>query len=437
MSKPPASSRLPGLHRLTPAQRLERLVAAGHISRDDATFLLRPAEDGQHIAVADGLVENAIGVLGLPVGVAANLVVNGRDYVVPMAVEEPSVVAGVTRTARLVRQAGGFATSSTEPLMLGQIHLAGTPDPEAARARLLAHEKELLERANALCAGMVRRGGGAREIEVRLLGDPGDNGDRGLLVVHLIIDTRDAMGANTINAVLEGLAPRVEEIAGAGAYLRILSNLPDRCRARATCCVPAELLACDGWSGREVVRRIELASRFAEHDPYRAATHNKGIMNGIDAVAVATGNDWRALEAGAHAFAARNGRYTTLTRWRETSAGELSGELDLPLAAATAGGPAEANRTVQVLRRLLGAESAADLREVMAAVGLAQNLAALRVLATEGIRHGQMTLYARAVALAGGAPTHLVAEVAARLVESGEVKPWRARELVAELRKDR
>ncbi len=433
---PAHTSRLPGFYRLTPAERLARLAEAGLLTDEAVALLQATAGPGLPLEVADHLVENVIGVLGVPVGLGTNLLVNGRDYLVPLATEEPSVVAAVCSAGKLVRESGGFSAASTEPLMLGQIHLADPPDPDAARDALLAHRAELLEAANTLCEGMVRRGGGARDLEVRTLGVPSDNGGHTLLVLHLVIDTRDAMGANTINAVLEGLAPRVEELAGGGVYLRILSNLPDRCRARAACAVPVEALTAPGHPGNEVARRIVLASRAAEADPYRAATHNKGIMNGVDAVALATGNDWRALEAGAHAFAARNGRYGTLARWR-VCRDELAGELELPLAVGTAGGPAEGHPTVAALRSVLGVESAGELREVMAAVGLAVNLAALRALATDGIRRGQMGLYARAVAVSGGAPPERVEEVARRLVESGEVKPWKAREILAELEEER
>ena len=427
---PATTSRFPGFYRLPPEQRLELLAAAGLMSRQDATDLLHSFGDGLPLRVADHLVENAIAALPVPVGLALNLVVNGREHVVPMAVEEPSVVAAVSSAARLVRSAGGFAATSTDALMLGQIHLADVPHPAAARRRLLGSRAELLALADAACPRMVGRGGGARDLEVRVLGDPSDNGGPGLLVVHLTIDTRDAMGANTINAIVDAVAPRVGELAGGGVYLRILSNLPAQCRARATCRIPSELLARPGWPGAEVARRIDVASRFAELDPYRAATHNKGVMNGIDAVALATGNDWRALEAGAHAWAARDGRYTSLARWRVAASGELCGEVELPMAVGTVGGPADANRIVAVLRRLLGAGSARALREVMVAVGLAQNLAALRALATDGIRLGQMGLYARAVAVAAGAPPELVEEIAAELVAAGDVKPHAARELL-------
>jgi len=429
---PKRTSRLPGFYRLTPDARLAHLVEAGLLTEDEASLLRGSGGPGLPLEVADHLVENLVGVLPVPVGLGTNLVVNERDYVVPLATEEPSVVAAISSASRLVREAGGFSAASREPLMLGQLHQADPPDPEGARRALLAHREELLAAANALCERMVRRGGGARDLEVRMLGVPTGNGGHTLLVVHLLIDTRDAMGANTINAVLEGLAPRVEELARGGVYLRILSNLPDRCLARATCRIPAEALAVPGYAGEEVGRRIELASRAAEQDPYRAATQNKGIMNGVDAVAAATGNDWRALEAGAHAYAARGGRYGTLALWR-FSDGHLDGALELPLAVGTAGGPAEGHPTVAVFRRLLGVDSARELREVMVAVGLAVNLGALRALATDGIRKGQMGLYARAVAVSGGAPPRLVDEVARRLVESGEVKPWKAREILAEL----
>jgi len=377
------------------------LEEAGLISKADGAFLLDTAGPGLPMAVADVLVENAVGVLGMPIGLGLNFTVNRKDYVIPMVVEEPSVIAAVSGAAKLVRGAGGFEASSTPPLMLGQIQVAGCHSPYAARDALLAHKAELLGRADALCASMVERGGGARDLDVRIIGPVGGegNGDRTMVVLHVIIDTRDAMGANTINTVMEGLAGRVEEIAGGGVHLRILSNLPDRCRARARCALPTDVLATSDFDGAAVARRIHLASLFAEEDPYRAATHNKGIMNGLDAVALATGNDWRALEAGAHAFAARNGQYSALARWHVNGSGELVGEIELPLAVGIVGGGTTSHPTVAVLRRILGVETARELREVMAAVGLAQNLAALRALATDGIQKGHMALHARRTAV--------------------------------------
>lgn len=438
ISEPRPSSRIPGFYRLTPAGRVRALIEAGWLAEEDGAFLLASGAAGLPLPTADHMVENAVGVLGLPIGLGLNFLVNGRDYIVPMAVEEASVVAAASGAAKLVREAGGFEATSTAPLMLGQIQVAGCPDPAGARDRLLAHKRELLKRADALCANMVRRGGGARDLDVRILGPVGGtgNGDRTMVVLHLTIDTRDAMGANTINAVVEGLADRVGEIAGGGVHLRILSNLPDRCRARARCSIPSALLGTDSFPGEEVARRIALASLFAEEDPYRAATHNKGIMNGIDAVALATGNDWRAIEAGAHAYAVRDGRYTALARWHVADSGDLVGELELPMAVGTVGGAASTLPAVAVLRRLLNVEDAKELREVTVSVGLAQNLAALRALATEGIQRGHMTLHARSVAVAAGAAPDQVAEVARRLVEGGEVKARRARQILRDLRRE-
>ena len=363
---------------------------------------MRTAGPGLPLNVADLLIENTVGVLGLPIGLGLNFTVNHKDYVVPMVVEEPSVIAAVSGAAKLVREAGGFEASSTPALMLGQIQVAGCHDPYLARDELLAHKAELLRRADVLCANMVERGGGARDLDARVIGPVGieGNGDRTMVVLHVIIDTRDAMGANTVNTVMEGLAERVEEIAGGGVHLRILSNLPDRCRARARCAIPADMLETSEFPGPAVARRITLASLFAEEDPYRAATHNKGIMNGIDAVALATGNDWRAIEAGAHAFAVRDGRYTSLARWHVSGGGDLIGEIELPLAVGTVGGTTTTHPTIAVLRRILDVGSAKELREVMAAVGLAQNLAALRALATDGIQRGHMALHARKHSLA-------------------------------------
>jgi hydroxymethylglutaryl-CoA reductase len=379
--------------------------------------------------VADRMVENVVGVLGLPLGVALGFRVNGRDHVVPMAVEEPSVIAAATRSARLVRAAGGFTASADPPRMIGQIQLVRVPDPAAGVARLEAAAERLAAAADAIHPNMVRRGGGVRGVQVRLLEETPCGP---MLVVHLLVDVGDAMGANAVNTMVEAVAPLAEAASGGRARLRILSNLADHRLARAEARIPFPLLATPALDGAEVASRIVEAWALADADPYRAATHNKGIMNGVDAVVVATGNDWRAVEAGAHAYAARAGRYGPLSRWTIED-GALAGRLELPLAVATVGGHLELNPRVRLALRVLGVESARDLAAVIAAVGLGQNLAALRALVTDGIQRGHMALHARGLAAAAGAPADLCGAVTERLIASGEIKLTKAREILAAL----
>jgi hydroxymethylglutaryl-CoA reductase len=348
-----------------------------------------------------------------------------------MAIEEPSVVAAASFMAKIVRQAGGFATSSTEPVMIGQMQILDVPHPWAARFDLLAQKQRLLDLANQTDPLIVSLGGGARDVEVRVLPETTVGP---MLVLHLFYDTRDAMGANTVNTAAETLAPTVEEITGGRVHLRILSNLADRRLARAKCIIPPALLASDEYSGEEVVQGIVEAYAFAAADAYRAATHNKGIMNGIDAVALACGQDWRAIEAGAHAYAVRDGGYTSLSTWTADREGSLVGTLELPLAVGTVGGATRVHPGAKVALKILGVQTACELAEVMAAVGLAQNLGALRALATEGIQRGHMALHARQVAIAAGATGDQVPAVAAQLTREGKIRVDRAQEILAEMR---
>jgi len=420
-------SRIVGFNSLSQHERLLRLAERSGLCRDEVATL----EDATPLsfATAAHLVENAVGVVGLPLGVALNFVINGRDVLVPMAVEEPSIIAAASYAARLVRDGGGFVAGADPPRMIGQIQLVRVPDVATAVERLHAATSQLLEAADAVHPNMARRGGGARAIEVRSLPvTPAGP----MLVVHLIVDVGDSMGANAINTIAEALAPMIERLTGGAARLRILSNLADQRLARAQARLPFETLVTGTLSGREVAERIVEAGAFAAADPYRAATHNKGIMNGIDAVALATGNDWRGIEAGAHAYAARDGHYGPLSRW--WIRGEaLLGALELPLAVATVGGNLEANPRARLALRLLGGGSARDLAATMAAVGLAQNLAALRALVTDGIQRGHMALHARGLAVAAGAREDLVQDIANQLVAGGDVKLARARELLAEV----
>ena len=376
------------------------------------------------------MIENAVGVFALPLGVAANFVVNGREVLVPMAIEEPSVVAGASFMAKLARAGGGFVAHVTAPEMIGQMQILDVVDLAAGRLRLLEHKAELLEQANRFDPVLIQAGGGARDLEVRLIADSPIGP---FLVAHLIYDTRDAMGANAVNTACENLAPVVEQITGGRVHLRILSNLADRRLARVRCAIPADALAFGDFSGERVRAGIIEAYAFAAADPYRAATHNKGIMNGVDAVVIATGNDWRAIEAGAHAYAARGGRYTSLSTWGRDAAGQLVGTLEMPLAVGIVGGATRVHPTAQAALKLMGVTSARALAEIIVSVGLAQNLAALRALATEGIQRGHMTLHARQVAIAAGATGDLIDQVAGRLVADKVVRIDRAESALAEL----
>jgi hydroxymethylglutaryl-CoA reductase len=382
------TSSLPGFRELDVAGRRRRIAEVCGI--DPAELERAAASGGLDVETADAMVENALGTLGLPFGVALNVQVNGKDYVVPMVIEEPSVVAAASHAAKRVRAGGGFRAEVDEAIMLGQIEVHRVPDAAGARARVLAARDELLARANAAVPGLVEREGGARELEVRDLGG-------GLVVTHVHLDCRDAMGANLVNTVVEALGARVAELCGGELGLRILSNLCDRRCTRVFARVPVEALGDRRTDGLAVARGVASASEFAERDPYRAATHNKGIMNGVDAVVVATGNDWRAVEAGAHAFAARDGRYGPLATWRLSGDDAfLDGRLELPLALGTVGGALRAHAGARLALAILGVRTAAELSMIAAATGLATNLAALRALATEGIQRGHMALHRRA-----------------------------------------
>jgi hydroxymethylglutaryl-CoA reductase len=416
-------SRLPGFYDLSVAERAGTVAQWAGLTVEETAIL----EEGLSSAQADQMIENVVGTHALPLGIAANFLINGHDYLIPMAIEEPSVVAGASFAARLVRQRGGFRTSSTEPLMIAQMQVVDVADPWAARFDLLAAKQRLLDLADETDPLIVSLGGGARDLEVRVIPESPVGP---MLVAHLIYDCRDAMGANTLNTAAEALAPLVEEITGGRVVLRILSNLADRRLARAKCVLPAEILAFDEYPGSLVVERIVEAYALAAVDPYRAATHNKGIMNGIDAVVIATGNDWRAVEAGAHSYAARSGRYTSLTTWGEDGDGNLVGTLELPLAVGIVGGATRVHPTAKVALKILGVETARELAEVIAAVGLAQNLAALRALVTEGIQRGHMELHARQIAIAAGATGEMVEKVARQLVAERQIRLDRAQEIL-------
>ena len=386
------SSRVSGFYNWTLQERLDWVTRWANLTDEEAAVLQDAAD--LSLEQADRMVENVVGRYALPLGVALNFQVNGRDVLVPMVIEEPSVVAGASFAARLVRAGGGFHAEATPPEMIGQIQVLDLPELEAARTAVLAARERILARADQVDPVIRRLGGGARDLVVRSLPDTPAGP---MLVVHLIYDCRDAMGANAVNTACEALAPLIEDVTGGRVGLRILSNLADRRLASAECTIPAEALAFGDFSGERVVQGIVEAWAFAAADPYRAATHNKGIMNGIDAVAIATGQDWRAIEAGAHAYAARSGCYTSLSAWGQDEDGSLVGRLELPLAVGIVGGATRSHPTARVALKLLRVATGRELAEVLAAVGLAQNLAALRALSTEGIQKGHMALHARKV----------------------------------------
>ena len=416
-----AESRIPGFYRLSLNERHSILRERFGLTEQDMTALT--ATGGLDVDRASLMIENCVGLFSLPVGLGLNFVVNNKPYIVPMVVEEPSVVAAVSNSAKLVAQGGGFSAEADPGQMIAEVQVLDLPDLESATLAIEAAEPQLIALANSKNPGMVKRGGGALGLEVRRFDTEPD-----MLVVHLIVDCVDAMGANAVNSMAEGIAPLIEELTSGRVCLRILSNLADRRLARATCRIAISDLETKTMTGAEVARGIVDAFRFADVDPYRAATHNKGIMNGVDAVAIATGNDWRSVEAGAHAYAARSGRYRSLTHWSVDGA-QLIGSITLPMAVGTVGGSTGVHPTIVVLRKLLDVENARELGMVMAAAGLAQNLGALRALATEGIQRGHMTLHARQAALAAGVDSDQVSAVASVLVKSGDIRTETARKL--------
>ncbi|RMF14571.1 MAG: hydroxymethylglutaryl-CoA reductase, degradative [Candidatus Dadabacteria bacterium] len=410
--------------------RVRALAAEGLLSDEQADALLAD-QAVLPLSIAEHMIENTIGVFGLPLAVAPAIVVNDRPYDVPMAIEEPSVVAAQCNSAKVVRESGGYTAGATDPVMIGQVQLVDVPDLAAAEAAIVAAESDLQELANEAIPGIVRRGGGMRGLRIRRLHHPDDEAP--MLVVHLHIDVREAMGANAVNTVAEHVASRLEELAGGRAVLRILSNLTDLRRAWAECSIRTELLAVGEMSGAEVATGIEAASKLAEIDPWRAATHNKGAMNGIDAVVIATGNDFRAVEAGAHAWAARDGFYGSMTTWR-VRGDRLWGRIEIPLALGTVGGQVGTHPWVRPMLGLMGVQSSAELAMVVAAVGLGQNLAAIRQLASAGIQAGHMAMHARAIALEVGAEGAEVQQVADALRALGQIDRDTARAVLQELR---
>ncbi|MCB9112663.1 MAG: hydroxymethylglutaryl-CoA reductase, degradative [Anaerolineales bacterium] len=429
------TSRISGFYNMTIEERRAKIADA--LAAPTPPDLGAWTSGGISADAADHMIENVVGLHSLPLGIALNFQVNGRDVLVPMTLEEPSVVAGASFMAKLARAGGGYQATTTDPLMIGQMQVINVTNLNEAKLKIYEKKAELLEEADSIDPILKKFGGGARDLEVRTF----DNSPiGGFLVVHLIYDVHDAMGANAVNTACERLAPKIEAITGGKVHLRILSNLADRRIARARCTIPVKELAFGKgesgtrpYSGEEVRDGIIAAYAFAAVDPYRAATHNKGIMNGVDSVVIATGNDWRAIEAGAHAYAVKNGHYTSLSTWGKDSEGNLVGTLEMPMAVGIVGGATKVHPAAQAAVKLMGVKTANELAEIIVSVGLAQNMAALRALATEGIQRGHMSLHARQVAIAAGAEGEMIEKVAAQMVAEKVVRIDRAEEILKSL----
>lgn len=417
-------SRIPGFYKLTMEERLGRVAEFSDLNEEERICFLKDGELSLAIDrdTADRMIENVIGIYELPLGIATNFLINGKDYLIPMAVEETSVVAAASNAARIARERGGFKAEATDQIMIGQIQLVKIPDAGKAIREILRSRRELLEVANQQDKVLVGLGGGAKDIEIRRL-----EGDE-MVIVHLLVDVKDAMGANAVNTMAEAIAPILEDITGGRARLKIISNLADRRLARAKAVFDKDVIG-----GDDVVDAFLEGYRFALLDPYRAATHNKGIMNGIDAVAIATGNDWRAIEAGAHAYAARDGKYKPLTRYWKDEKGNLAGEIELPIAVGVVGGAVSVHKKAQICRKILGVKTAKELAMILASVGLAQNFAALLALSTVGIQKGHMELHAQNIAVMAGAKGDQIEEIAQRMIKEGRIRLDRAKELMKEL----
>ncbi len=420
MCKLVKSSRISKFYKLDLEERLEKVKNFSNLSDDEIetikkTGTLNPEK-------ADKMVENTIGTQELPLGIAVNFKINGKDYLIPMSIEETSVIAAASNAAKIARKKGGFKTESSPPKMIGQIQVTNLKNPEEAEEKIEGEKENLLELANRE-SSLDERGGGAEEIETRII----ETDSEKMLIVHLIVDTKDAMGANVVNTMVESIAPTIQEITQGEVILRILSNLADKRIAKAEATFSKEELG-----GEEVVDRIIKAYQFAKNDPYRCATHNKGIMNGVEAVALATGNDTRALEAGAHGFASKNDKYQPLTSWEKDDEGNLKGEIKIPVPVGIIGGATQANPLYEICLKILDVDSSQELGEVMAAVGLGQNLAALRALVTEGIQEGHMRLHARNIAIMAGVEEEKVGEVAEQMIEEDNISQTRASEILKE-----
>lgn len=420
-----ANSRIEGFYKLSREERLRKVAELCGLSEEEVELLKNPGEIDMKLL--DNMIENVIGAFPLPVGIATNFLINGKDYLIPMALEEPSVVAAASNAAKGAREMGGFKASATDPIMIGQIQLTKLTEPEAAIKKIQAEKDKLIDEANSVDPLLVKLGGGAKDIMVRKI-----ESETGVMViVHILVDVRDAMGANAVNTMAEHLAPILEDLTGGKVYLRILSNLAMHRLGRSSATWPKEVLG-----GEEIVDGIIEAYSFAAADIFRCATHNKGVMNGVDAVVIATGNDFRAIEAGAHSFASVHGGYEPLTRWRKNDSGDLVGTIEIPLALGLIGGATKSHPIARTNLKILGVESSTELAMVIASVGLAQNLAALRALAAEGIQKGHMKLHAKNIAVSAGAPAELIEEVAKRMISEKKIRMDRAKEIIEELQRN-
>lgn len=416
------TSRISGFYKLGVSERLGIVKDFAGLT-DEEVNLLQTSKMG--LVIADKMIENVIGTFELPLGIATNFLINGKDYLIPMAIEEPSVVAAASNAARMCRDGGGLFAVSTDPLMIAQIQLVGVTSPHTAVMKILQHKDEIIRIANEKDPLLISLGGGVRDVEVRVIQTPVGP----MVITHLIVDVKDAMGANVVNTMAEAVGPYIEKLTGGKVLLRIVSNLADRRLVKVWTRVPKEAVG-----GPEVVDGIVYAWAFAASDPYRATTHNKGIMNGVIAVALATGQDTRALEAGAHAYAARSGRYTTLSTWEKDENGDLIGYLEMPMAVGIVGGATRVNPLAKISLKILGVKTARELAEVMGAVGLAQNLAALRALVAEGIQRGHMKLHARQIAIAAGAHGEEIDKVVTEMLKEGVIRIDKAKEILSRLR---
>ncbi len=417
-----SGSRIPGFYKLPPEERLEKVKEISGIDDEDADVIFKGKVD---LDLLDKMIENVVGVFPLPLGIATNFLINDKDYLIPMAIEEPSVVAAASNAAKMARVKGGFHTSMTDPVMIAQIQLTGVKDPWSAKMKILEHKEEIMKMCDERDSILVKFGGGARDVQVRVI----DSDSGPMVITHLLVDTRDAMGANAVNTMAEYVAPYIEKLTGGKVYLRILSNLAVFRIARARAVWDKEAIG-----GEEVVDGIVRAYHFAKADPYRCATHNKGIMNGISAVVIATGNDFRAVEAGVHSYASITGKYQPVTHWEKNEDGDLVGTIEVPMAVGLVGGATKVHPTARANVKILGVKTASELAQIIVSVGLAQNFGALRALATEGIQRGHMELHARNVAATAGAKGDEVDTVADRMVAEKNIKVERAMEILEEIR---
>ncbi len=418
------SSQIKGFYKMSIEERQKIIRSFADLTREDMAIL--NDSDTLSMEKADHMVENVIGRLQIPMGIATNLTVNEKEYLVPMATEEPSVIAAASNASKFVRSKGGVSASQPEPFMIAQMQVIGITNPYFVKSVLLEHKDEIIDFANKQDPVLVSLGGGAKDIEIRVL----DSKLGPMVILHLIVNTKDAMGANAVNTMAEALSPMIQSLSGGTVYLKILSNLADKRIVRAKAIATKEELG-----GESVVDAILWAGEFANIDPYRATTHNKGIMNGISAVVLATGNDTRAVEAGAHAYAARSGTYTSLSKWEKTVEGHLSGSIELPLAVGLVGGATAVHPMAKLAVKILKVKTAAELGEVIASIGLVQNLAAIRALATEGIQRGHMSLHARNIAINAGAQGELIDKVTEKMIAMKKVRVDIAKQILEELMK--